>query len=123
MKPRLDKEKIIEHLQDVITVDQLYRADIRNGRTILYNLLRNYSALNGFNYNPYPENRDKIYVLASCIFTDQEDRTHAIKCLTYILNINMRSSNRTTHHRFRNLFTNDESIRKLAHTISSPYHF
>lgn len=87
-----------------------------HGTKLLYKILRDYLVLNGLKYVSYPGHCTKKYGIESCFFTDQEERTHAIKCLTDIQNVNIRPSNFTTHA--GNSSQNDESIPKLAHCLS-----
>lgn len=59
MEPQLPKRDVIEALMEDRTVGSLFHKHIVTGPAIIIKLLRDYLALNDFQYVPYP-NIDKI---------------------------------------------------------------
>lgn len=115
LNPKLRKETIIRHFQDEIKVELLYHPDVIGRLTMLYKSLRDYLDLNEFKYIP---SFGQLFIhccLTKCLFTEQVDKTHAVKFLTDTRKIKTHPDNRNEED--KNISQINEGIRKLAHSI------
>lgn len=63
----------------------LYDTELLRELTTLYQILRYYLVLKGFQYEMAPGSNRLIRGLAHCFFTEDEDKQHAVSCLNNLL--------------------------------------
>lgn len=75
------KAEVIKSLHESLPVESLFHTDIISGPTVELKILQDYLLLRDHTYTQYPGKRVLSYGVETSVFTNTEDRKHAVQCL------------------------------------------